>query len=363
MAQFDETQFNICGEKNNMINYKGKVFTRLMPIYRIKSISENNCLNCEIHGSWNGCIIMYCINCDPFGCGAISNGVECNPLHPNSATKTYLRNVDLNTIGDIALEDSKKIYGNISLIQSEDIDWIKLSKEFSDEEGEEEEGEEEEEHIQVFLTENKKEEKWFEMKIAEYDEAEEGEEIEEGEEVKEGEPLNLIVNEQESLVHKIIDRFFTQTNQFIPPFQDTKSTFYERFLHNCYQSDIQYATEFATELDDEISSASNSSSTTTYTELPELQENDGNMYFNIVEDNDSDSDEELQKLKHTRIEPLAVERMNLADLVKDAEKEETQEQYELRTQTGIFDWPKSRLGEDECSYYGVCFEKKISDPY
>jgi hypothetical protein len=158
------------------------------------------------------------------------------------------------------------------------------------------------------------------------------------------------VNEQDSLVHKIIDRFFTQSNQFMPPFQDTESTIWERFQNSCYQNTIK----FAADLDDEISTSS--SSTTTYTELPELE--------------DSGLDEELQKLKHTRIEPLAVERMNLVDLVKDAEEEEhkcleeeTQEQYELRTQTGIFDWPKSRLGEDECSYYGVCFEKKISDPY
>ena len=344
MSQYDETQFYICGEKNNMINYKGKVFSILYPRDQIEEDIVNNCLNCELYGSWNGCQIMRCMNCDTNGCGAKLQGNELNADHPLSANNTYLKDVDWTTIGDIYLSP---IY--LRGLQ------------------EEEQEEEQDEHIQVFLTENGKEEKWFEMKIAEYDEEQEAEQ-----------ELNLMVNEQNSVFHKINDRFFIETNQFMPAFQDTNSTFCERFQYGCYQSAVQCAVEFVTDLDDEISTSSNSSSTTTYTELPELEENDGNMYFNIVEDYESDTDEELQKLKGTRINPSIDEIMNLADLVENVEEEEekkadsdylqrnckeTQENYELQTQTGIFDWPKSRLNEDECSYYGVCFEKVVSDPY
>ena len=110
MAQYDETQFNICGEKNNMINYKGKVFTRLMPIEQIVHMSEQDCKNCETYGSWNGCIVMYCGNCDPNGCGAKLQGIELNADTPLSAYNTYLKDVDWTTIGDIHLEDSYEIY-------------------------------------------------------------------------------------------------------------------------------------------------------------------------------------------------------------------------------------------------------------
>jgi hypothetical protein len=45
---------------------------------------------------------------------------------------------------------------------------------------------------------------------------------------------------------------------------------------------------------------------------------------------------------------------------------ETMEEYELRTQTGIFDWPtlpQHRLNEDEC-YIGIKLsEKTVYDPY
>ena len=109
MTQFDETQFYICGEKSNMINYKGNVYTRLMPIEQIVHMSEQDCKNCETFGSWNGCIVMYCGNCDSNGCGAKHQGQELNTEHLLSANSTYLKDVDWTTIGDITLEDSYKI--------------------------------------------------------------------------------------------------------------------------------------------------------------------------------------------------------------------------------------------------------------
>ena len=44
--------------------------------------------------------------------------------------------------------------------------------------------------------------------------------------------------------------------------------------------------------------------------------------------------------------------------------EETQEQTDLRKQTGIFDWPtptRLRLSEDECGYFGEDFNIKCLD--
>ncbi len=111
MSQYDETQFYICGEKNNMINYKGNVFSILYPRDQIEEDIVNDCLNCKIYGSWNGCQIMRCINCDTFGCGAINKGVEFNGENPLSANQTYLKGVDWSQIGDTELENSAEICG------------------------------------------------------------------------------------------------------------------------------------------------------------------------------------------------------------------------------------------------------------
>lgn len=110
MAQFDENQMYICGSNNNMINYKGKVYSRLIPIEQIELMSKKCCKNCEYYGSWNGCIIMWCMSCCPNGCGAINVGVEYNAKNHLSARSTYLKNIDWNTIGDINLQDSEQIY-------------------------------------------------------------------------------------------------------------------------------------------------------------------------------------------------------------------------------------------------------------
>jgi hypothetical protein len=317
-----------------MINYKGKVFSILYPRDQIEEDIVNNCLNCELYGSWNGCQIMRCMNCDTNGCGAKLQGNELNADHPLSANNTYLKDVDWTTIGDIYLENSYEKY--LSSIYSQSYPEEEYEQE-EEQEYEQEEEQEEEEMIKVFLTENGKEQNWFEMKIAEYDEEQEAEQEADAEAEAE-EYLQRNCNERESVFHKINDRFFTETNQFMPAFQDTKSTFWERFE--------QSATEFAADLDDEISSSNDSSSsTTTYTELPKLEENYGNIYFNIVEnEDDSDLDEELQKLKGTKviiIDPSIIEKLNFTDLIMNTEKE--------RKELGIFDIPnKIRLNEDEC---------------
>jgi hypothetical protein len=153
MAQFDETQFNICGETQNMIHYKGKIFSILYPIEQIEEDIENNCLNCQIYGSWNGCIIMRCINCDKNGCGSIYKGVEINSINLNSANNTYLKGIDWSKIGDKYIEDSELLNLNkLELLQTKETEYviertsfpytctpIELSETISEEEEEEEE--------------------------------------------------------------------------------------------------------------------------------------------------------------------------------------------------------------------------------
>ena len=143
MAQFDETQFYICGGKSNMFNYKNKRYSIFMPIEQIVHMSENDCKNCETFGSWNGCIVMYCINCDPNGCGAAYYGQEKNKEHPLSATSTYLKDVDWSKIGDIYLEDSIAVQFINKKEQEEDD-----QEEEEDDQEEEEDDQEEEEDDQ-----------------------------------------------------------------------------------------------------------------------------------------------------------------------------------------------------------------------
>ena len=433
MAQFDETQMNVCGVNNNMVNYRGELFSIHMPLSKMQRFIKNECSNCKKYARWQGCIIGLCTNCevDYTGCGFMNIGIELHSNFKQSANNTYLKGVNWNEIGDtdldcysgsnlekeaqfiihpnkkeVYLEDRTKLPYTCTFYSTRDefsreyepssyVEEDKTRDEFSredeirinrirkiqrfcdeayerfqekeeevavteeqltaeitikkrleiantysfredydsaekeEEEEEEEEEEDQEEVIEVFLTENGKEEKWFEMKIAEYDEE------------QEAEPINLKVNEQEALFHKVNERFFTETNQFLPPFQNTKSTFWERYQFDGSEQHMnQFAVEFAADftaddLTDEISSTGDSS--TTYTELPELIDD---FRINVEEKEQEEEKEEEGDCK-----------------------EETQEEYELRTQTGIFDW-SHRLNEDECSYIGINYSGSyVYDPF
>ena len=369
MAQYDENQMHICGEKNNMINYKGKVFSILYPRDQIEEDIKHNCKNCEYYGSWNGCQIMRCVDCNTTGNGALMKGTELNSSGPLSAVNTYLKEVDWDTIGDKALEDSHQIECELHqhifvhnfeyMIDRNQAPYtytlfepgVTFYENMDCQYGWEDEDQEDEaadDNIQVFITENGQENKWFEMKIQEYDDEH---------------SINYNVNDNDSTFHKINARFFTETNQYLPRFQNTASTFCERSQYGLLKIE-------ADDLDDEISTDSTDSSaesSTTYTTMPNLID-----YDNKEEDADSESDEELQKIKRSRVNFTAdTSRLKLADLLVDVvddleeddleededleedleeeEEKETQQEYELRTQTGIFDWPnKTRLNEDEC---------------
>jgi len=108
MLQYDETQIYPVGP--NMLSYKNELFSVHFPKHLYDSVL--NCSNCLYSGMWNGCIIMQCMNCcseidNPSVYGAYTPGVEINKEHPNSPSNTYLKGVDLDTVGDKYLNDSK----------------------------------------------------------------------------------------------------------------------------------------------------------------------------------------------------------------------------------------------------------------
>jgi hypothetical protein len=208
MAQIDETQFYICGQHGNMLNHRGNVYSNLIPIEKILYMEEKKkgpefCNNCRTFGHWNGCLVLYCMNCEKRekhqtgglenDCGALDVGIENNSDSIHSATNTYLksisclkfyhlaedvmiREIDWNQIGDKTLEDTFQIqnqqkenqmcYRKKRMLRDEDYDY---SSEDSSVEADQEET------IEVFLN----EEKWFEMKIEEEEDRQQVEEEEE----------------------------------------------------------------------------------------------------------------------------------------------------------------------------------------
>jgi len=144
MAQFDMNAFYICGEYGNMLNHKGNVYSNLIPIEKIVYMEKRKkgpefCTTCRALGHWNGCFVLYCINCEKReenqscglenGCGALTVGIENNSDSEYSATNTYLKSIlsiqvnhrqedgmplifgeiDWNQIGDKTLEDTFSI--------------------------------------------------------------------------------------------------------------------------------------------------------------------------------------------------------------------------------------------------------------
>ena len=85
------------------------------------------CASCQEYGFWNGVFIAYCYQCAVHsyhgkrGRGMVGCGVEANyadTMHIPSMFETYLKDVDLDTIGDINIEDTRKRLNDVSNMQS-----------------------------------------------------------------------------------------------------------------------------------------------------------------------------------------------------------------------------------------------------
>lgn len=108
MSQSDESQLYVC----KMLNYAskhGEIFTRFYPREWIDQDLENNCKKCKTFGSWQGYRIARCTDHCENGCGMIDVGVEYNVQSPNSATNTYLKEINWRTeLGDIDFGETHK---------------------------------------------------------------------------------------------------------------------------------------------------------------------------------------------------------------------------------------------------------------
>ena len=113
MLNYDETEPVLI---DNMIVCNGQLYSALFPLNLIKNPPPGtgpiHCAMCRQIGMWNGCFVMHCWRCSrdilklEYGHGAVAEGVELYPEHPNSASNTYLRGAKWDEIGDKYLEDS-----------------------------------------------------------------------------------------------------------------------------------------------------------------------------------------------------------------------------------------------------------------
>ena len=226
MAQIDESQFYVCGVNNNMINYRGELFSRHMPLELIEYFIENGCcVNCKMFASWNGCIIGLCVNCANYnsitnGCGFIDIGVELNSNYPESANNTYLKNVNWEGLGDVELDilrpEIKKeqvfeiIQNSVYVIDrielpytcvffskySEDGEHTEVNKEDDDEETEEDRNQ----RYKIFYEEALVRYKNQELLLAKEEEEEEEEELINYELEEEEELINYELEEDEEAI-------------------------------------------------------------------------------------------------------------------------------------------------------------------
>jgi hypothetical protein len=102
--------------------YDGEKYAPTFPIQLAKNFKEGTgpkeCENCDYFGRWNGVIIGLCVNCAEhvynfeYGPGFISLGCEFtdNSDWNNGirAFDTYLKDIDLDTVGDKNIYDSRK---------------------------------------------------------------------------------------------------------------------------------------------------------------------------------------------------------------------------------------------------------------
>ena len=451
MSQFDETQMNMCGVKNNMVNYRGELFSIHMPLSKMQRFIKNDCSNCRLYARWQGCIIGLCTNCevDYTGCGFLNIGIEFNSNFEQSANNTYLKGVNWDEIGDtdldcyssslekeaqfiihpnkkdVYLEDNTKLpytctfFSNYDEFteqyeKSKEGNHLQKIQEFCDEAyerfqekeeevavteeqltseitdnkrlkmlhysantyDEEENVSDEEDNLQeaedqaaieIFLTENGQEDKWFEMAVAEFLQDQEHKENEnqeyenqeyENQEYENQEELfeNLQKEEQKEssrITLKQICEAFSQGN---PVEEHPISTF------NLGESDEdEEKTEFhgwdAINIGVQLVSIGCSWSTITDESIEGLQINQISELqfkiifngFNYILDKSCYPYQCYKENDYADLPELCDDSDSCSSMPELIPNTETMEEYELRTQTGIFDWPnKTRLNEDEC---------------
>lgn len=124
--------------------YDGEKYAPTFPLKLAKNFKQGcgpkECGNCDYFGRWNGAMIGLCANCASYvynfeyGPGFISLGCEFveNPNWKNGITAfdTYLKDVDLDTVGDKNICDSR----NQVVIENEEY-WQRHEDDCPDEYG------------------------------------------------------------------------------------------------------------------------------------------------------------------------------------------------------------------------------------
>ena len=124
MAQYNLLEVVFCGDYNQYYSYNEGLYHETFPIEWAKTpiigvSGPNNCKDCNKFGSWNGVFCAYCVNCaklhadkNDYRGGGVSNylsrGENADIDDPGAAMNTYLKGVELNSIGDIDFMDSMR---------------------------------------------------------------------------------------------------------------------------------------------------------------------------------------------------------------------------------------------------------------
>jgi len=146
MAQFNPKEVIFCGHRRHYYMYNEELYTATFPIEwaenHLPGTGPKECSNCACYGSWNGVFIGYCANCADYeyngecGRGFIDCGKENNAeevQHFSSAFDTYLKNVNMDEIGDKDFVDSARM-----MMIEEVNEFVDSLEDESDEEDEEE---------------------------------------------------------------------------------------------------------------------------------------------------------------------------------------------------------------------------------
>ena len=143
MSQFNETENEVIylGDHRQFYSYRGELYTGTFPVEWAKNhilgTGPTECANCAYFGSWNGVFIGYCSNCALYdyaglrGRGFIDCGYEFKDecvLEFESIFETYLKDVNLDDIGDKDILDSAAMMQEPELISEEDDDFEELEE-------------------------------------------------------------------------------------------------------------------------------------------------------------------------------------------------------------------------------------------
>lgn len=126
MAQHKPKEIVFCDNKRRYYCYDEELYTATFPqewvLNQLAGTGPKDCKKCHWYGSWNGVFIGYCVTCAKMykgerGRGFIGFADETTLEEAKqipSAYSTYLKDVDLDEIGDKDFMDSAALLEEIN---------------------------------------------------------------------------------------------------------------------------------------------------------------------------------------------------------------------------------------------------------